>query len=127
MVNTMTLDFQINQDYLVAHTLVSTDGGHFSSEEHKQDIVAFQDYAWEVSGDLYNSIPERTNVEMLLKLGSFSEYAKRVGQLDDYFAKLKQSKKFKIIFEQAEKYRQFCESEWNKNYEKISKIISDLT
>jgi len=123
----MTLDFKINQDYLIAHTLVSTDSGHFSSEGNKKDIIAFQDYAWSVSEDLYNSIPERTSIETLLKLGSFSEYAKRVSQLDDYFAKLKQSKEFKIILDQVEKYRRFCENEWNKNYEKTSKIIQDLT
>lgn len=124
----MTLHFQINEDYLIAHTLISTNEKRdFSSQENKEDIVAFQDYAWGVSEDLYNVIPERTSVETLLYVGGLGEYAKRVSQLDNYFQKLKQSKEFKVILRQTEAYREFCEKEWSSNYEQASKIIQDLT
>ncbi len=124
----MKLNFIINQDYLIAHTLISNDEKyHFSSEEYKKDIIAFQDFAWDTSRDSYNALPERVKIKIVLMPGGFAEYAKRVERLDEYFNKLKQSKEFKVIFEQTEKYRQFCESEWGKNYEKTSKIIKDLT
>jgi len=123
----MTINFRINQDYLIAHTLISCKEHDFSSEEHKKDIVAFQDHAWELSKDLYNLIPERTDAETILRIGDFEKYTKMVGQLDDYVNKLKQSKEFKVILEQTEKYRQFCEREWGSNYGRISKIIQELT
>ena len=123
----MKVIFKINQDYLIAHTLISCEERDFSSREYKKDIITFQDYAWGVSKDLYNAIPERVNIKIALMPGGFAEYAKKVSQLGDYFNQLKQSDEFKVIFEQTEKYRQFCENEWNKNYERTRKVIQDLT
>lgn len=42
------MDFVIEENYLIAHTLTNSIGDCFSSDVHKDAIVAFQNEAWEV-------------------------------------------------------------------------------
>ena len=123
----MKLSFVVDKDYLIAHTLANAGEQQFSSEKYKKDIVAFQDYAWDVSSELYGNVPGVRREDLLASQRGIEQYKKKAAQLPNYFTKLKKSKEFRKIYEQTEQYKRFCEREWKQTYLKASKIITELT
>lgn len=128
----MKLDFKINEDYLIFHTLSNMDNERFSSDKDRKDVVAFQDYAWEVDNDLYNVTVGRLHkLRFIDSIGIIKKKTQDIlnknDELDVYFDDLKNSKEFKIIKNQTQEYLDICEKQWSDNLERSSEIINELT
>ena len=50
----MELNFLIDENYLIYHTLRSMGPDSFSSQKYKKDVVKFQNLAWKISQNSYN-------------------------------------------------------------------------
>ncbi len=124
----MKLNFVVDKNYLVAHTLSCMKQSGFSSQKYKKDIVAFQNYAWNKSQKVYDLLvgrfsffPDDLNTKNLKSL------AKELNQLSKFLDQLSRSKEFKKIYSQTEKYLEFCEKQWNKNCKETNRIVEELT
>jgi hypothetical protein len=91
----------IDENYLIAHTLQCMD--RWSSDNNRDDIVAFQNLAWEKSHKLYDVLagrewaykPSVLEPDNLRNLGN---------ELIEYLEFLKKSEEFKKVFNQVELY-----------------------
>lgn len=120
---TVEVNFSISDDYLIVQTLSNT--RNFSSDEHKADIVAFQNFAWEKSEQLYRLLTGREEFTSLLASGTnLSEITK---ELEVYMSNLKSSRQYQVILNQTQEYLTFCKKEWEENLEKSSQVIKELT
>lgn len=117
------LNFKIDDDYLIAHTLSNIDSDRFSSTKHRKSIVVFQDYAWRECKPCYNLLVGRFSAKEF----SEGELYKTAKRLPGFLVKLKRSEKYKKIRRQTEDYLQFCKNQWKKNYIVTSKSIRELT
>jgi hypothetical protein len=119
----LKLNFVVNENYLIAHTLGSTDASRYSSSKHVKDIKSFQKDAWEESKSNYNfligqALPDDLSDE---GLGSISI------SLSGYFSTLRANKHYQRILSHTEKYLAYCEDQWNYNYPATNRIISEIT
>lgn len=118
---TPTLNFRIDENYLIAHTLSSTNKKRFSSNKHKKDIVSFQNFAWSISKQKYlNLIKEYKPIE----IKNPKDLSKKA---QTFLALLKLSKQYKKILLQTQKYLLLCKSQWNKNLNHSSFLVRELT
>lgn len=95
----------------------------FSSEKNKKLIVDFQNYAWKVSEDMYNFVVGRVHPEFWLDSNS----SKLLADLPKYFNKLKANSKYKQIYRQTNTYLGKCKTQWDDNFKKSYKIMSETT
>ena len=121
----MKLNFVIDKNYLIVHTLSCVGKGDFSSQRYRKDIVSFKNYGYGKSKKYYNFLTNRLKFfpnELTEKnIHLFTE------GLFDFLRKLGGSKEFKKIYSQTERYLKFCEKQWNKNRENTEQIIKELT
>lgn len=117
------LNFRIDDDYLIVHTLLNMSKDRFSSVKYKSDIVDFQNYAWKKSKTCYNLLVGRLSVKEVVN----SELHKISKQLPSFLRELKTSKQYKKLRRQTEECLKFCKNQWSKNYAVASKTVSDLT
>lgn len=124
----MRLNFIIEPNYFIAHTLAGMEA--FSSDEGRADVVAFQNYAWSVSEELYNLLARPKPTEQLIVAsGSLRSYWERFDWkvLDAYITTLTHSSEYTKIYEQAQEYLSFCKKQWKDNFPRTSLIIKELT
>lgn len=119
----MKLKFTIDRTYLISHTLSSMASDRFSSPKYKEDIVAFQNFAWEKSQSLYNFLIARFVPESWLD----SELSKLEIDLPKYIIELQKSKEFKRLLSQTQSYLKACELQWKANYQKTLSLMESLT
>ncbi len=119
----MKLNFLIDDNYLIVHTLASMASDRFSSQEYKKTIVAFQDFAWKKSETCYNFLIARFYPEFWLDY-KVSELSQKLTQYLDF---LKKSASFGKILEQTKNYLKRCEKQWNTNYKVTLTILKKLT
>lgn len=119
----MKINFIINKNYLIVHTLSSTDPSRFSSAKYKKDIVSFQNFAWKKSKSCYNLFVGRLLPDDLADK-SIKSLAK---ELPKFLDVLKKSSEYKKILFQTQKYLDFCKNQWNKNYSLSLKVVKELT
>jgi hypothetical protein len=123
----MKLNFIIDKNYLIKHTLYCVENNRFSSDKNKKDILSFSNYVFKKSPKYYdflvgvispNDISEK-NLKLFIK--------EIDNDLPKFLYKIKQSKEFKKIFNQTEKYLQLSKKQWERNLKKTGQIIEDLT
>jgi hypothetical protein len=112
------LHFTIDHQYLVVHTLVSSN--RFSSKEHRDDIIAFQNYAREISQHCYNFLARRRSPAVFFASGSGEA-------LSHYVTQLEESRVFGVIREQTEAYFAFVQAQWEHNSPLTSQAIYEMT
>src|SRR3989344_1401872 len=117
----MKLNFSINDNYLIVHTLASMGANKFSSKKYQKEIVDFQNFAWEKSRKIYNLLVGRLSPEDIF------DVEKLVKEIPDFFKNLKKSDEYKKVLLRTQAYLLFCEKQWMKNYLTSSKIVDDLT
>lgn len=105
----MTVNFLIDKNYLLVHTLSGKD--KFSSDDHKEDVVAFQNLAWRKSEKNYNLLINGTSWE----------------KTEKYLMTLIKSAAFKFLLKQTQDYLIFCKKQWDTNYSVSSQIVQSLT
>lgn len=119
------LNFKIDKDYLVYHTLINTDEDRFSSKNYKEDIISFQNYAWNLDKEIYNFLLRRSSGCFLdIKFLTSFDLNKKFKK---FFSKIKKSKVFQIIYKQTQKYLTKSKKEWAENIERTTDIMSELT
>jgi|SRR3989304_5621275 len=116
----MKVQFIIDKDYLILHTLASIKPSDFSSNKNKKDIVSFQKYANEFLTKQNFSI-EKFFIDRPLKR---SEITKKVKK---HLATFKKGTEFQSILKQTENYLLFCKKQWKKNYPQTRKVMVGLT
>lgn len=119
----MELKFLIDENYLIYHTLKSMGPDSFSNQKYQKDVVKFQNLAWEISQNSYNFLVGRIMPNQL----SDKNIKKAVSDLPSFLKKLKSSSEFKKILQQTKNYFNKCQKQWNQNYDKTSKHISEIT
>lgn len=115
------LSFQIDDEYLIAHTLFSTNKTRFSSNKYKRDIISFQNYAWNTSKNNYLYLMKEyppTTVKNPQTLPS---------SLQDFLLTLKKSDQYQKIHSQTQKYLLFCRLQWIKNLFSSASLMQELT
>ncbi len=119
----MKLKFDINENYLIAHTLSNTELNRFSSQKYEKVIRAFQKYAWKKSNRYYNLLVGKSTPEDLTdkSIKSFSK------ELPTYLKTIQESIHYQKLWAQTQRYLQFCENQWNTNYRDSIKTIEELT
>ena len=117
----MKLNFSINENYLIPHTLASMGANKFSSKKYQKEIVDFQNFAWGKSEKIYNLLVGRLSPEDVFDVENL------VKEIPDFFKNLKKSNEYKKVLLRTQTYLLFCEKQWAKNYLTSSKTISDLT
>ena len=117
------LNFRIDDDYLIVHTLSSIGKDDFSSRKHIKDIVAFQNYAWKKSESCYNLLIGRYSVKEIVA----GELRQTIKHLLGFLTDLKKSAPYRKIRKETEKYAEFCRQQWSKNYPFTSTVIKTLT
>lgn len=117
----MKLNFLINDNYLITHTLASMGSERFSSKKYQKEIVAFQNFAWKKSQKIYNLLVGRLSPDDILSIENLSK------ELPYFLKILKNSNQYKKILLRTKSYLVFCEKQWTKNYAVSSKVISGLT
>lgn len=125
----MKLNFVIDKNYLIANSLFWAEGDNFSSQKYRKDIQNFKNYAEKKNKEYYDFLVGK--LEFFpdnLTTKNIKSFAGEISsRFPCYLKELSRSKKFDKIFSQTEKYLKFCEKQWEKNYEKTSKIIKELT
>ena len=114
----LRVNFAINNRHLIAHTLSSMG---FSSEDHSEDIVAFQNFAWGVSERCYNFVAGRLTPENFFASGGAFE------EVDSFLSQAQQSREFGKIKRQTEEYLEIVKAQWQRNYPQTSRAIQELT
>lgn len=117
----LQMNFRINNYHLISHTLASMDESRFSSSEHKEDIVAFQNYAWGESERYYDFIAGRVRPEQFFATGG------TLKEIGGFLSKIEQSNEFGKIRQQTEVYLAKVKAEWKKNYPQTSQAIQEIT
>lgn len=117
----MKLNFLINENYLIIHTLASMEPNKFSSRKNQKEIIDFQNFAWKKSEKVYNFLVGRLCGEGILDINSLLE------KIPDFFKAIKRSSYYKKILLETRDYLLLCEKQWMKNYLISKKIIGDLT
>lgn len=120
----MNVTFTVDASYLIAHTLSSMEDSRFSSKENRKDIVDFQNVAWELSSDSYNFLVGRGASPGMIIEGKLEAIAQGI---DSYLKALKATNEFKKIEQQTNDYLQWCQLEWQSNYEKSYGYIQKIT
>jgi hypothetical protein len=102
----MKLNFIIDKNYLIKHTLYCVENNRFSSDKNKKDILSFSNYVFKKSPKYYdflvgvispNDISEK-NLKLFIK--------EIDNDLPKFLYKIKQSKEFKKIFNQLKKFNE---------------------
>lgn len=117
------MDFIVDENYLVSHTLASAEHGRFSSEESKQDIAAFQRDAWQESKDCYQLLVGKSTPEVLTK----SNLPGLSKSLSRFLESVKQGPSLANIYSQTIRYRNKCKKQWDRNYTRSNRIVHKVT
>lgn len=125
----MKLNFVIDKNYLIANTLFGAESDSFSSQKYRKDIENFKNYAKKKNEKYYDFLVGKLEFfPNNLTTKNIKSFSKEISsKLPLYLEELSCSRDFNKIFSQTKKYLEFCEKQWEKNYEKTSKIIKELT
>lgn len=115
----MKVDFKIDDNYLIVHTLANHGENRFSSGKFKKDIVNFQNMAWEKSKESYSLLtgspfPGAVSSKEIKNLSAFIEY-------------LKNTKEYAQIYQQSLDYRNWIDKKWQANFKKTLAIMEGIT
>ncbi len=116
----LRLNFTINNRHLITHTLTSMSDEYFSSMEHREDIVALQNFAWGQSERCYNFVAGRLSPAIFFATGSIDE-------LTQFFDQVEQSDEFGTICQQTEAYMQTVREQWERTYPLASQVMQQIT
>lgn len=115
--NPIKIEFIVDENYLIGHTLSLTHPVQFSSKD-TEDIIDFQKEVWEKDQIGYQLLPSQR--KMTPELYSHP-------QLENFMNRVKSFNSYKKILNQTIEYKNYCEKQWNENYEKTSFYIENLT
>lgn len=123
----MKLDFIIDKNYLIQHTLKYVETNRFSSEENREDILNFAGHVFQRSPYYYDILVGVFSPQNIMERSLDDFLQKLAGGLPNFLGEIKESKKFEEILSQTEKYAKTVESQWNENFRISERVIKELT
>ncbi|MBI2019366.1 hypothetical protein HYS95_01695 [Candidatus Daviesbacteria bacterium] len=117
----LRMDFRIDNRHLIKHTIACMDNSRFSSEEHREDLVAFQDSARKESERCYDYIAGRVSPEQFAASGGTLE------EVTGFLTRIEQGSEFEKIRQQTEIYLASIKTEWERNYPQTSRAVQEMT
>jgi len=114
----MKLKFEINENHLICHSLKPD---NFSDKKFEKEIEDFKEFAWALSQNQYRLLTGKMFDNDFLEIGKLLKNSEK------YLEQLRISNEFKILYEQTKEYLNFVKNQWESNYEKTSKIMTELT
>lgn len=123
----MKLNFKLDKNYLIKHTIYCAEKNLYSSNKNKKDIFAFSHYIINKYPEYYDFMIGIISPENISEK-NIKNFTKKINEeFPNVLNKIKKSKEFKKIYNQTEKYLLKVEKEWSKNSIKTSKFIWGLT
>lgn len=120
----LRVNFVINNKNLIMYTLWRMSGGWFPAGANKEDLVAFQSFARDVSPRDYDFIVGRLPQKKFRASGGTPK------GVDSFLSQIEQSSEFgKLdkIRKQTEEYLEVVKAQWQRNYPITSQAIQELT
>jgi hypothetical protein len=125
----MKLKFEINRDYLIAHTIWCWENERFSSPtKHRDDLLKFINAVWENHQSTYELFAGRIlpGTFITSKL-PFSNLKSVVAESELAMEKIEATPEYKKLFDQTKDYLELCQTQWQKNLDQTVSIIGELT
>ncbi len=120
--------FVINEKYLVVYTLTQCATDRFIPGVPTEDVVAFQNRAWEIDSDAYQclrfGLSDHSFVQHFLGMKCIHDQLARTERLVD---EMLNDPLFVPVREQTKAALSRIESEWLSNYEKTHDLMTELT
>ncbi len=111
----VNLDFKINDKYLILHTIANCESDKYILNVPREDVIAFQNYAQEQSPSICHALRGGTDTSISFK------------EIDDFAISLLPTPLYQNVRAQTEEALQKVKKEWENNFEKIRKIMKELT
>ncbi len=109
------LNFVIDEDHLITHTLTHI----LPSEKTQEDIRALRNKAGKISPNGYNYLQKQFIYPGI--------YTWEDQEAQDLIATLKESVEFQVILDQTKTYQEKIEQEWDANLEKSFRFMQEMT
>lgn len=116
----LRMDFRIDNKHLISHSLASMDESRFSSQEHKEDILALQNSAWKESEQCYNFIVGRLTPAQFFASGGTLE------EVTGFLTRIEQTSEFGKVRQQTEVYLASIKAEWERNYAQTAQAVQEM-
>ncbi len=121
----LNLEFKLSENYLIAHLLSRTSVYDFSNDQYEKNIVAFQNYAWKLSEQLYHFVGGNDTSDIFIK--NKKDLADLVITSIKYLDQLAASKLFSRLKRQTQEYLVVCQKQWDATYLESYEMITRLT
>lgn len=118
----MKVSFQINDIYLLAHTIEGVLRASFSSDDKKSDLQALADKSRDLSR--YASLFRGSNSLVSATIDDLFIASQEIPRLLDAAVK---SPEYEVVKEQTKEYMLRVQMEWEKNKDKTQEIVQELT
>ncbi|MEK6628607.1 MAG: hypothetical protein AABY53_08265 [Bdellovibrionota bacterium] len=105
------LNLILNEEYLITHTLVKAR----SKGKYSEDVVAFQNLAWNMNEAAYRQLRQEGFSSELNAMSSNADFLKTYSQ---FFNLLKNTPEYKLILKEVQDYMSESLYEWDTNLEK---------
>ncbi|EKD84646.1 MAG: hypothetical protein ACD_38C00182G0001 [uncultured bacterium] len=116
----LRMDFRIDNRHLIKHTIACMDDNRFSSQEHREDLVVFQDSARALSKRCYDFIAGRASLKQFTASGGTLE------EVTGFLTNIEQGSEFGKIRQQTEIYIASLKAEWERNYPQTSQVVQEM-
>lgn len=114
----LRVNFVINDRELA---ILCMDPSRISSQDHGEDIVAFQNFARGVSERCYGYTATTLSEEQFFALGGTRE------EEEAFLSQMQQSSEFGKIRQQTEEYLEVVRAQWQRNYPQAFQAIQEMT
>lgn len=115
---TLRLNFIVEEDYLITHTLLKMTANGKNSQTAKD----FQNYAWKVNKGRY--------IELKEYKGRKPDYLKEAlfkFKFDTYLTELKNSQEYRKLLKETQLYKDDCEDQWRRTVFQVQPFMERLT
>jgi len=122
----INLNFRIDDTFLVSYILTNCSEDsfiHAAKEKYMDDIVNFQNLAWNKNKNVYNLITGKYYIYRAIESSSFQ---RAIQQSDEFIEGLIDTKEYKTLKTQTEESVFEIKKEWEKNYTETAEYIKNL-
>ena len=109
----MKLNFILEKNILIQRLLIS-------HKEHDGHVTDFQNEVWNQSEIKFNILAGRYGLKELQNLKEFRE-------IPDFLEKIQSLDTYGRIFNETQKYRDYCQQGWERSHEQSEKVIHSIT
>jgi hypothetical protein len=125
----MKLNFEINRDYLIAHTIWCWDNERFSSStKHRADLLKFINAVWDNHRSTYELLSGRMLPNSFVTSKQpFNSLKTVADELELAMDQIELTPEYRKLFDQTKNYLKICQTQWQKNLDQTISIIKELT